>query len=91
MDAMDRLDWLADFTEDGDLRAQINDRLNVTFADCEDGAPDPDEVIDNALRTVAVDLAELAGDSDACGKVDTCTAQAIVLRHLRARLLGEVA
>lgn len=88
---MDSLDWLEHFVADETMRAQINDSLAVTFADCEDGAPDPDEVIDTALQAVAVDLTELAADSEGCGKVDYCEAEAIVFRHLRDRLIGEMA
>lgn len=72
-----------------DVRAAIITELIATHDGTDYPIPTVGDVIQDTLNAVARELDEEADSLADCNKVDTCTAQAIVLRRLAALLRGE--
>jgi hypothetical protein len=83
---------LKEFMTDPGLRAAVREQLTATYEDVPGmRAPDPDEVIEDALRTVRVVVGEHASDQVGCNKVDPCRAKALVLDRFQLWLENSAA
>lgn len=73
------------------MRAEIEAEIIDAYAGTDYPRPTVDEVIDAAFRAVGMDIQELAAGVHRCNKVDTCTAEAVVLDALADWLAPEEA
>jgi hypothetical protein len=83
---------LKEFMNDPELRAAVREQLQTTYEDVPGvRPPDPDEVIEDALRTVRVVVGEHSRDQVGCNKVDPCRAKALVLDRFQSWLENSAA
>lgn len=78
---------LKEFMTDPGLVAAVRDQLTASFEGVPGvRAPDPEEVIDEAIRSIRLETLDRIGEQATCNHVDDCRAKAVVLERFSAWL-----
>lgn len=78
---------LKEFMTDPGLVAAVREQLTATFEDVPgERAPEPEDVIENAIRSIRLETLDRIGEQATCNHVDDCRAKALVLERFSAWL-----
>lgn len=76
---------LKEFMNDPGLIAAVREQLVATYEGVPGvRAPDPEEVIDEAVRSIRLETIDRIGEQATCNHVDDCRARAVVLERFAA-------